>query len=169
MRKKAGDVRDMDVLTGFAATLSSDGSDQCLVKLLEHLGEERARGASRLRKTVAKRRKMASTHLKACSSLIEKNLAKRSTKTHREWPTDSAAAALRISGELTNWPRLSAGNLHLFRLKVKEMRYVLQLSGKNGELTARLGEVKDQIGDGTTGPNLEQSQKRCCRTAELVR
>src|SRR5215469_5212519 len=69
MRKKAGDVRDMDVLTGFAATLSSDGHDQCLVKLLENLGEERARGASRLRKTVVNDKKSARKRLKAGSSV----------------------------------------------------------------------------------------------------
>jgi CHAD domain-containing protein len=78
MRKKAGDVRDMDVLTGFSAMLSSKGDDQCLVKLLEHLGAARARGASRLRKTVAKRRKVAGMRLKACALLVEKNFDKRS-------------------------------------------------------------------------------------------
>jgi len=51
MRKKAGDVRDMDVLTGFAAGLACKGDEQCLVKLLEHLGQERGRGARKLRKT----------------------------------------------------------------------------------------------------------------------
>lgn len=49
IRKKAGEVRDMDVLTGFSATLSSGRDAQCLVKLLEHLGEERARAAKKLR------------------------------------------------------------------------------------------------------------------------
>lgn len=60
IRKKAGDVRDMDVLTGFSATLSGNHDDPCLVRPLEHLGEERAGAASKLRKTVAKRRKAAS-------------------------------------------------------------------------------------------------------------
>lgn len=52
-----------------------------------------------------------------------------------------------MSGELARWPRLSPDNLHRFRLKVKEMRYVLQLSGQDDELTESLGEVKDQIGE----------------------
>lgn len=147
IRKRAGDVRDMDVLTGFSATLSSNHDGQCLVKLLEYLGEERARGASKLRKTVAKRRKTASKRLKACSSLLEKNFDKRIGKLQKEWPADAVAAALRMSGELTSWPRLSTGNLHSFRLKVKEMRYVLQLSGQEDELTDDLGEVKDRIGE----------------------
>jgi len=148
MRKKAGAVRDMDVLTGFASGLAVDGDERpCLVKLLEHLGEERARGAGRLGKTVAQRRKTARKRLKVCSSLIEKTFDKSGATRQREWPIDAAAAAMRLSGELSKWPKLSAENLHPFRLKVKEMRYVLQLSGQDGEVTDRLGEVKDQIGE----------------------
>lgn len=171
MRKKAGDVRDMDVLTGFAATLSSDADGDCLVKLLEHLGEERARGARKLRKTVAKRRKKASTRLKACSALIEKKLDKRRSGKQREWPMDSAAAALRISGELSSWPTLSAKNLHPFRLKVKEMRYVLQLSGEDSELSDRLGAVKDQIGEWHDWTELNAIAKEIlsdCRNCEVI-
>jgi len=146
MRKKAGDVRDMDVLTGFAATLSSDGHDQCLVKLLEHLGEERARGASRLRKTVANHRKVARRRLKACSTVIEEQFNKRARQ-EREWPVDATAAALHVSGELANWPKFSLHNLHPFRLKVKELRYVLELAGEDTKFTEQLGEVKDKIGE----------------------
>jgi len=147
MRKKAGDVRDMDVLTGFAATLSSDGDDQCLVKLLEHLGEERGNGANRLRKTIANDSKIARKRLKACSTVIEKRFNRHSARQEREWPVNATAAALRVSGELANWPKLSAENLHPFRLNVKELRYMLQLSGEDTELTERLGEVKDEIGE----------------------
>jgi hypothetical protein len=78
MRKKAGDVREMDVLTGLSAMLLSKGDDQRLIKLLEHLGAARARGASKWRKTVAKRRKVAGRRLKACALLVEKNFDKRS-------------------------------------------------------------------------------------------
>lgn len=147
IRKKAGDVRDMDVLIGLASTLSGDSNAQCLVKLLEHLGEERARGASKLRKIVAQRRKQASKRLRTCSSLVKKNFDKHSSKQRRQWPLNSTAAALRIAGELAKWPKLSSENLHPFRLKVKEMRYVLQLSGEDTRMTERLGQIKDQIGE----------------------
>ena len=166
IRKKAGDVRDMDVLTGFSATLSSKRDDPCLVKLLEHLGEERARAASRLRKTITKRRKAASRSLKACSSLIEKNFDDSTTKVERQWAVDAAATALRISGELTSWPRLSPNNLHRFRLKVKEMRYVLQLSGQDDELTDSLGEVKDQIGEWHDWTELDAIAKKVLSDCE---
>jgi CHAD domain-containing protein len=173
MRKKAGDVRDMDVLTGFAARLSTDGANQCLVKLLEHLGEERARGASRLWKTVANERKYARKRLKACSHVIEKHFNQQSAKQQREWPVDATAEALRLSGDLANWPKLSAQNLHPFRLKVKELRYVLQLADDD-DLTERLGKVKDEIGEWHDWAELsaiakkELSSCKHCRVVEQI-
>jgi CHAD domain-containing protein len=172
MRKKAGSVRDMDVLTAFASGLSiDDGERQCLVKLLEHLGEKRSRSAGRLRKSVAKRRKKARERLKVCSSTIEKTFDKAGAARQKEWPIDAAAAALRVSGELSKWPKLSVENLHPFRLKVKELRYMLQLSGRDGEVTARLGEVKDQIGEWHDWTELQTIAKELlsdCRNCQVV-
>jgi CHAD domain-containing protein len=117
MRKKAGDVRDMDVLTGFSATLSSGGNDECLVKLLEHLGQERGRGASKLRKTIAQHKRAARRSLKGCVSLLEKNFDKRDSAKLKEWPIDAMADAMRISGELSSWPRLSC-RTRTFRIRI---------------------------------------------------
>src|SRR4030095_14196963 len=36
LRKHAGKVRDMDVLTGLAASIYSDGEQDCSVRLLQH-------------------------------------------------------------------------------------------------------------------------------------
>ena len=171
MRKKAGNVRDMDVLTGFSTTLSSNGDDQCLVKLLEHFGKERARGASTLRKTVTKRKRMAGKRLKACASFVEKNFVKGSARNQREWPSDATATALRISIKLTKWPKLSADNLHPFRLKLKQLRYILQLTGKNNELTERLGKVKDQIGEWHDWTELDAIAKEVlsdCKNCKVI-
>ena len=41
LRKRAGKVRDMDVLTSYASTVHLDGEEECTVQLLEHLGAER--------------------------------------------------------------------------------------------------------------------------------
>src|ERR1022692_4001100 len=38
VQKRAGKVRDMDVLTGYALTVNLDGEQDCLVQLLETLG-----------------------------------------------------------------------------------------------------------------------------------
>lgn len=145
VRKKAGKVRDMDVLVGFASKLTSDKHQDCLVQLLEHLGHERYRGASRLHKTATNEQATASRFLKRCVRSIERNAD--SPKSQTEWPADTAVDAMQLAGELAKWPKLNRRNLHEFRLKLKELRYVLQLSGKNDELIAMLGEVKDAIGE----------------------
>jgi CHAD domain-containing protein len=50
--------------------------------------------------------------------------------------------------ELGEWPPLDASNIHAFRLKVKELRYILQLSADAGSaLTGALGQVQRRIGD----------------------
>src|SRR5262245_27954486 len=47
VRKRAGKVRDMDVLTADATTVTMRGERDCLVELVEHLGAERHRHAAR--------------------------------------------------------------------------------------------------------------------------
>jgi CHAD domain-containing protein len=145
VRKRAGKVRDMDVLMAFASTLSSDRDNECLVQLLEHLGQQRFRGARKLHKTAAKKRGVATQSLKRCSSTIKRNFNRK--KGRSQWPADASATALQLSSELANWPKLNTDNLHPFRLKIKELRYVLQLSGDSGKLVDMLGEVKDKVGE----------------------
>src|SRR5262249_52101922 len=45
LRKRAGKIRDLDVLTASASTLQIDGEQDCTVRLLEQLGAERSRHA----------------------------------------------------------------------------------------------------------------------------
>src|SRR5215475_11330055 len=47
-RKRAGKVRDMDVLTGYASTVRLTGEEECTVRLLEHLGVQRKKYATKL-------------------------------------------------------------------------------------------------------------------------
>jgi len=53
VRQRAGEVRDMDVLTGFATTLHAAGEDECRILLLEHLGSKRMRQARKVSYTLA--------------------------------------------------------------------------------------------------------------------
>src|SRR4026207_1585175 len=48
LRKRAGKVRDMDVLTADALTVRLDDEQNCSVQLLEYLGAERYRQAKKL-------------------------------------------------------------------------------------------------------------------------
>jgi len=145
VRKQAGKVRDMDVLTAFATTLSVDEDNECRVQLLEYLGHERFRGARKLHKTISRQKRVAAQSLKRCAATIGRKL--NGNKGRTRWPADASATAMQLSGELESWPKLNSHNLHAFRLKVKELRYVLQLSGEDGEFVDALGEVKDKIGE----------------------
>src|ERR1039458_5461523 len=153
VRKAAGEVRDMDVLVGNALTLPSHhrgDSDNSVARLLEHLGAMRMECARGLLDTVAAQRKDARSALKRFS----RQLGKRSNgknpgamiEVARNWPKGDAA--LNLMTELNRWPELNAENLHAFRLKVKELRYILQLDeDADPKFLNVLGTVKDRIGD----------------------
>ncbi|HZY74490.1 MAG TPA: CHAD domain-containing protein, partial [Edaphobacter sp.] len=53
LRRKAGKVRDMDVLLGLASRLARAGDDDALVQLLEGLAERRRKAARKLQSSVA--------------------------------------------------------------------------------------------------------------------
>ena len=147
IRKQAGKVRDMDVLTGFAATLAND-DQECLTQLLEHLGAKRLQFAERLRAAVVQKRKKARRRLRRYSGLVRTDRSRKSASHNLEWAVDATAIALHLSSHLAAWPRLNSSNLHAYRLKVKELRYVLQLAkGQNTGFVDALGEVKDAIGE----------------------
>ena len=46
-RKRAGRVRDMDVLTQYASSVYLTGEEECTVRLLEHLGVRRQKYATK--------------------------------------------------------------------------------------------------------------------------
>src|SRR5581483_6194286 len=56
IRKRAGKVRDLDVLTGDLATIPVEGESDCQVQLLEHLGGKRRKQARKLRKLISSHR-----------------------------------------------------------------------------------------------------------------
>jgi CHAD domain-containing protein len=150
VRKAAGEVRDMDVLAGKARTLSRDRRSHSVICLLEYLSSMRAESARQLLATIAGQRDDARRSLKQFSRQIEKRF-------HADKPgamTGTAAsgsgeeAAMRLIDELNRWPALSEENLHAFRIKVKELRFVLQLaSDANLKFVNALAKVKEQIGD----------------------
>jgi CHAD domain-containing protein len=151
VHKQAGRVRDMDVLTGFSAGLHRNPEEeQCLIEVLEYLGAERYRKCRKLRGLVWKHKRRIRRDLKRLSRFLNRGLRKARQKptSGSEWPIDAAASALELSNELAQWAALKAANLHPYRLKVKELLYVLQLSDKADQgFTKSLIAVKDEIGE----------------------
>ena len=102
---------------------------------------------------LGRRRTAARQELKDYSSLIRAAAAhaKRTASTN-ELPTDGHdgihSAAANVVRELGDWPPLNAENIHAFRLKVKELRYILQLSADaNSGLEEALVNVQRRVGD----------------------
>jgi CHAD domain-containing protein len=155
IRKAAGNVRDMDVLTDFAVSLDPGSDRECRLQLIEHLAARRTNAASKLAKKVNSKVNQVRARLKQCGKVAEAGLnaagsrdakAKNKEKS-RQKASRSMASSFDIEQELRDWPILNDKNIHPFRLKVKEWRYILQL-GQNSDskLVDELGEIKDQIG-----------------------
>jgi CHAD domain-containing protein len=151
-RKRAGKIRDMDVLTSYTASVHANQQQDCLVQLLEYLGARRYRQAERLQAAMKKRGSALRRRLKRASTRIDKLIAATSkdpAAAQNGASADAMASAVKLSEELTAPATLNKNNLHPYRLKVKELRYVLQMadSPDTRAFIDSLGEVKDAIGE----------------------
>jgi CHAD domain-containing protein len=72
VRKRAGKVRDMDVLTGNASSLHVDKDLDCLIQLLEYLGSARYRHAKELSMVLREDGPTLRRHLKRSSAHFQK-------------------------------------------------------------------------------------------------
>ncbi len=143
VRKAAGDVRDMDVLVANVLALSQSDGDDSLVRLVEHLGERRVESARDLSQTVAAKRKTARRSLKQYARLVGREFRGKNRSLANVEPV-----AAGLVTELTDWPELSEENIHPFRIKVKQLRYMLQLARESDKAVVdTLGQVKDMVGD----------------------
>ena len=153
VRRAAGDVRDMDVLTAKLLEMPREANGEPLVKLVEHLGTARKASATKLLDAVDKQRKPARKLLKDYAAIVAsaasvKKPVQRALARTLDADTGSDSAEDQLMDELARWPALNYQNLHDFRLKVKELRYVLQMYPQaDARLVSALGHVKDQIGE----------------------
>jgi len=148
LRKRSGKIRDMDVFTVCASTVHIEGEQDCAVRLLEHLGTKRYRRAKKMMRQIGKYRQVLRQRLKRSLAHIDRLLS--DTKNAKNFaPTDAMATALQLSSRLKTPARLGKGTLHSYRLKVKELRYVLQMAdaAEHQKFIDKLSEVKDAIGE----------------------
>jgi CHAD domain-containing protein len=138
LQRRAGKVRDMDVLTADVLTLKDDGEQDCMIRLLEYLGTERHRCEKKLRKSIAAEGASLRHELKKNVKRLEQSAGGR----------DSVSVEAILS-QLKRPARLSRNNLHAYRVRVKTVREILQLfeplAGK--KLLGALGAAKDAIGE----------------------
>jgi CHAD domain-containing protein len=152
IRKCAGKVRDMDVLTGYASTVKVGQERDCLVQLLEYLGAERYRRAEQLHARMGKYGAKLRRRLKRTLARLQKLIRghnKSSSGDRNTAPAEAMAIVLKLSSELATPATLNRKNMHAYRLKIKELRYVLEMADDRGNrgLIDKLGEVKDAIGE----------------------
>jgi CHAD domain-containing protein len=153
VRKAAGSVRDMDVLTADLLQIQKNGNSESIVRLIEHLAMKRNQNAGKLLDTVADQRKPARRQLKNYGNIIESvAIGKKPVRSEVLETLDSSngscTAADTLIADLSRWRTLNSSNLHEFRLKVKELRYVLQVyPAANQRFIDTLGAVKEAIGE----------------------
>jgi CHAD domain-containing protein len=164
LRKAAGSVRDMDVLVANLRKLARDSDGDSLPRLMDHLEFVRMSGAGELHQEMERERKVARANLKEFAHEVHATQpqtestggdgkpasanghAKRARNGHKRDGMNPAAKHL--ARDLAEWPPLSEQNIHDFRLKVKALRYILQLDAEaDADLVSDLGAVQRRIGD----------------------
>lgn len=146
LRKRAGKVRDMDVLTAYATGVHpKDGGEQdCTVQLLEYLGARR----SKLAKKFYSACRQDGSKLRRRLKRGNRKLGRRADRNNGKAQSEPPISALDLGSQLAAVPRLNRSNLHPFRLKVKELRNVVRLADTPDQgLVDALGDVKDGIGE----------------------
>jgi CHAD domain-containing protein len=152
LRKRLGKVRDMDVLTDYAMSISPEDSErECLVELLEYLGTKRAKHTKRLRKTSQTVGPNLRSDLQKFAEKMDEEASDRNGNAAQGVESDGKPNMTLESllADLHRPAHLTRSNLHPYRLKVKELRYVLQFSEDKRfqKFIDGLGEVKDAIGE----------------------
>lgn len=138
LRKAAGAVRNMDVLKAKVLSLLRHHHDPSLERLFEHLQSARAERARELGDELALARKEIRRCLERFSEHVEERFSKN---------PPGADGATRLFEVIRHWPPLKPENLHAFRIKLKELRYMLQLSeGANPAFMRALENARLRIG-----------------------
>lgn len=147
-RKRAGKVRDMDVLTEYASTIHLDGEEKCAAQLLEYLGAQRQKYARKLYGEVRSRRSRLRKELGRLATSLDKLIPPDSTGASESAAAPGAGAtAAALALHLAEPARLNRGNLHPYRLKVKKLRDLLQISPGGTAFADDLAKAKDAIGE----------------------
>ena len=148
IRKRCGKLRDIDVLTADTLTVKAGGEEQqCLVQLVEHLGAKRAKHAKKLTEAARASARRTRRDLRKLADKVENLATPLGGANGLNGQKTEVLADL--GAQLESPAKLNRGNLHPYRIQVKELRYALQLSeeAQNDHFVTALGEVKDAIGE----------------------
>jgi CHAD domain-containing protein len=150
------------VLASNARRLARQVGGDSLSRLVEIFETSREQRAGELRRMLGRRRKVVRTRLKqysrhVLSALLPEELDAAGATSDGQLHESANNAAIKGMTELSEWAALTVDNVHAFRLKVKELRYMLQLlAGADPELVEALGDVQRRIGDWHDWQQLEE-------------
>ncbi len=152
LRKRAGKIRDMDVLTDYVAKMAQPESErECAVRLLEYLGAQRKKQVKKFQSARKQYISKLRRRLQRTQRKIENTLPPNGNGQLKGEPVPAkvAASAFVMLSKLREPLKLGRTNLHPYRLKVKELRNLLQMAegADHEEFVDGLGEVKDAIGE----------------------
>jgi CHAD domain-containing protein len=124
---------------------------ECTVQLFENLGAQRQKYAKKFDSARQQYASELNRRLKRIVREIEALLPSNGRKNldGNAVSAEVTASALKLLADLAQPARLGKTNLHPYRLKVKELRNLLQMAEDSDqqEFVRSLGEVKDAIGE----------------------
>lgn len=153
IRRRAGKVRDMDVLMSHLLERRNAAEEDCVIRVAHHLGLQRYRHSSKLHRRVQRygselRRRLKRVEHKLTAAVERSNKAdldggggQKDSK--QEALVHAVGVALRLSQELAAVRRLGPKNLHAYRIQVKRLRYVLEIADEHGHESKFLDELKN--------------------------
>src|SRR5262245_20785328 len=152
VRRSAGKIRDMDVLISKVATLEMEEEQDCLVRLLEALEAKRTKHLKKLNTLVEEKGARLCRQLNRESAKVARVLGPStngSAHTGPQMATEAASQALRLTRMLKAPAHLSRRNLHPYRLRVRELAYLLQMADSvdQQKYVKKLLNLKDIIGE----------------------
>jgi CHAD domain-containing protein len=142
----AGKVRDFDVFTRFARTVHPKKEEKCTRRLLKYLGPRRSKRAKTLLAEVRRDRLLLHKELQELPARLTQIIADESSR--KLASANARTDAIRLVSQLSSWPRLNKQTLHRYRLKIKDLQNILEMSAvPQTEFLADLTHLKNAIGE----------------------
>jgi CHAD domain-containing protein len=124
-------------------------SQHSLTRLVEYLGGARQREAEKLLAAVERKQKPACRNIKRYKKLLQSTFADENPDTSPiALESQARSFASGMVAQLCRAKRLTARNIHPFRLKVRKLRSILELvPSSDPDLLRSLTRAKNEIGD----------------------
>ncbi len=151
LRRRAGSVRDLDVQVKVLRSVNIGGKGKQKIRISSALNRKRQREAKRLMEMLdAESLVRLRLQLREMALLLtsDSSAARRGILIGEESPSQHA---LRLFDELIKqMPSLDESNLHRFRTRCKQLRYIAEIEGKDRtavEITQILEPIQDAVGE----------------------